>query len=232
MKGFFSLVVIIAVSFALFGCAQTGEPANEAENGTQGPAGAGGQQDKADDVPQPDGTAAQGEGYATYSQDTFSFDYPQALKAQESLGSYSGGRGYAFVALQNDIAEDPAILVYYIRFGNISLIADKSAETIAKSLLESDNSGQDVMGVLHQASDKGTITQFTSGNGYAGAEMTFTLTDPDATQKLYGYAIQLYDARRTVSMKARIIGMDMGTVKAVRDRFVGSARILDLPPSQ
>lgn len=227
MKALVTLSVFAALFIALFGCAAPGGPyGNATANATQGAIS----QDQIADGGNASGSAATRDtAYSEYKQDTFSFDYPQSLKAQESLGSYNGGRGYAFVALQNDIATDPALLVYYIRFGNISMLANKSADAIAKGLLESDNSGTDVMGVLHQASDKSAISSFTSKNGYAGAEMTFVLKDPDGTQQIHGYAIQLYDARTTVSMKARVIGMDQATAKAARDRFVESAKISDLP---
>jgi len=220
MRATYAVLAVALAFISLYGCTQAGDvPAPnttaETQNHPQAGADASGE--------------GQGFGYRTYAQDTFSFDYPDTLAAQESIGSYNGGRGYAFVALQNDDESDPAVLAYYIRFGNIPLLANMSAREIARSFLESDNTGQDMMGVLHQSSDKSEISGFTTKNGYAAAEMTYALRDLQGTQALYGYAIQVYDPQTTVSMKARILGTDLEKAKAARDRFVDSVKITDLP---
>ncbi|MFH0884499.1 MAG: hypothetical protein V1861_02205 [Candidatus Micrarchaeota archaeon] len=219
MKGLFALMTLALVLVAMSGCAQTGgaAPQNATAEILQNQTG------KASNA------SALDDGYKEYAQKTFSFDYPKALFADESLGSYNDGAGYAFVALQSKDENDPALLVYYIRFGNIPLLANMSAPEIAKSFLESDNTGQDMMGVLHQSSDKGNISLFTTKNGYAAAEMTYVLKDPQITQALYGYAIQVYDPATTVSMKARILATDSQKAKEARDRFIESVKIEDLP---
>jgi hypothetical protein len=115
--------------------------------------------------------------------------------------------------------------VYYVRFGNIPMLANQSASEIARSLLESDNKGQDMLGVLHKATEKGDISLFTTQNGYAGAEMAFGINDQAIGQELHGYAIQVYDPESTVGMKARILAIDAQKAKDARDRFVQSLEI-------
>jgi len=223
MKRLLALIALALVFAMISGCAQQGNPAGQNET-AETPQGS--HQTQPNTAGQ--ANASGGFGFRTYEQKTFSFDYPDTLAAQESLGSYNSGNGYAFIALQNDDASDPAVLVYYIRFGNIPLLANKSAPEIARSFLESDNTGQDMMGVLHQSSDKSNISEFTTKNGYAAAEMTYALKDPQATQALYGYAIDVYDPQTTVSMKTRILGTDKEKAKAARDRFVDTVEILDV----
>jgi hypothetical protein len=217
MKGILALFALALVLVAMSGCAQNpgGAPQNASADASGGEA-------------QNASNASVQDGYREYRQKTFSFDYPEALFADESLGSYNDGAGYAFVALQGRDESDPALLVYYIRFGNIPLIANRSASEIAKSFLESDSGGEDMMGVLHQSSDKGNISLFTTRSGYAAAEMEFSLRGPQDTVILHGYAIQLYDPATTVSMKARVLAADSGKAKAARDRFVESVKISDL----
>lgn len=158
-----------------------------------------------------------------YRQATFSFDYPAGLETQESLGSYMEGRGYAVVILQNENIDDPTMIAYYVRYGNIS--TNLSAPLIAKAFLESDNKGEDMLGVLHQAASKGSISEYGTARGYGVADMTFKFADPKSGKELNGYAIQVYDPATTVGMKARILAADAQKALETRDRFVESLKI-------
>ncbi len=211
----------LVLMLALYGCSgpeETGTPDLSDQDSAGGLAG---QPANASAVP----AAAAISGYERYGQESFSFDYPEGLSIQESLGSYQSGMGYAYMAFSSKNESEPALIVYYIRFGNSSLLANQSASFIAQSFLESDNKGQDMLGVLHQAGDKSAISLFTTQKGYAAAGMDFIVKDENMTQGIFGYAIQVYDPASTVGMKARILATDSQKANETKERFLDSLEI-------
>ncbi len=226
IRSLFVFGILALVMLSLSGCGQQAAPVNQTQESAQAPA-----QQQAGAAPSGTGGAVPSgqEGliaqWKTYSQPTFSFDYPAMLSAEESLGSYMNGSGYAVVALQDESTDDPALLVAYIRYGNMtSSVSSMGATEIASGFLESDNTGEDTMGLLHLSTNKSGISSFTTAGGYGAADMTFQL-EGDNGQVLSGYAIQVYDPATTVGMKARVLAVDPEKAKETRDRFLSSLKL-------
>lgn len=200
MHGTKSLFAMAFISMLLiFGCAGQ-QPTQGVQNGSPS-------------VAAPSQPAAQ--QWAHYSNIGMSFDYPAGMSVNESLGSYPDS---ATVVVQS---RDAAVGAIIVEFMNASLISNLTIDplAVATGVLDYDNaSGGDML--LSQADGTSAISNYTTPNGLAAAEMRFTL--PTGNLTLYGYAIEIYDHAHDASYPVRIVSSDPAQSKSIRDRFVAS----------
>ncbi len=150
-----------------------------------------------------------------FSGVAMAFDYPHGMKVTVSNSSMPSS---GTVLVQSSDASQGAIVV---NFANVSgaLTGTEDPLSLATGIIDYENSsGSDAM--LSQASATGSISNYTSPNGLAVAEMPFVMTEGNVT--LYGFALELLSVQDKASYPTRIISSDPNQTKALRDRFVSS----------
>jgi hypothetical protein len=101
--------------------------------------------------------------------------------------------------------------------------ANMTAQEAAKSMLQADDAARDPMGVLDLVANRSEVMTSTSANGYGVAQMTFNA--PLGGKMLPGYAVQVYDPKTSISIKARIVDTNESAAKSAADRFVQSLKL-------
>ncbi len=143
------------------------------------------------------------------------FDYPGGMNVSVTNSSMPSS---GTVLVQSSDAAKGAILV---TFANVSGAVSQTEDplALAAGILEYENSsGSD--NILSQAEETGAISNYTSPNGLAVAEMPFVLVSGNTT--LYGFAMEMISIQNTAAYPVRVLSSDPNQTRVLRDRFVSS----------
>ncbi|MEW6035392.1 MAG: hypothetical protein AB1529_02150 [Candidatus Micrarchaeota archaeon] len=228
-------LALLLVPLLLIGCISLGERGTNATNGTDvtppppEPNATTNETNQTGTQNQTNQTAPPPSYWERYDAGQFSFEYARNMETQES-GS-PGGYGVFAGTHDLDGQTGELLIVAYVNtsaaFGREDEIFQDNPTKAASDLLLSDRKSDGNMGgLLSKAQEAGNVSTFSVARDGAVAEMPFRISFGDNSSKTYtGYALSIYVPERSLHVKVRIIALDPGKARELRDNFLLSFRI-------